>query len=206
MISYPLSAVINTATKRDLSVTAAGINANTFSTEDLMAATASASRTVRTIKNSVIDKTRVTTGKDIIAQLKQDHKEVKALFEEFENLGARAVEQRKKLGTKITSALATHSEIEKNILYPAFKARAEDHDELEQVLEAFEEHALVDRLVAEIQNLDAKNETYEAKVKTLMDLVLHHVKEEEGQMFPAARQLFEKDELVAMAQEAESYR
>ena len=155
-----------------------------------MAATVTASRAV----------------KDIIAQLKQDHKEVKAMFEEFESLGPRAFEQRRKLGTKITAALTTHSEIEKNVLYPAFKARAEDHDELQQVLEAFEEHALVDGLVGEIQDLDAKNETYEAKVKTLMDVVLHHVKEEEGEMFPTARELFEKDELVAMAQQAEQYR
>jgi hemerythrin superfamily protein len=157
-----------------------------------MAATATSSRT--------------KTGQDIIAQLKQDHKDVKALFEEFEGLGPRAVEQRRKLGTKITTALAQHSEIEKQVLYPAFKARAEDHDELQQVLEAFEEHALVDGLVEEIQNLDARDETYEAKVNTLMDVVLHHVKEEESEMFPTARELFAKDELVSMAAQAQAYR
>jgi hemerythrin superfamily protein len=171
-----------------------------------MAATASAPRTVKTIKHADIEKARATAGKDILAQLKQDHKEVKGMFEDFESLGPRAVEQRRKIGTKITGALAMHSEIEKTILYPAFKERAKDHDELEQVLEAFEEHALVDGLVAEIQNLDAKDETYEAKVKTLMDVVLHHVKEEEGEMFPCARELFDKGELVAMAGEADTLR
>jgi hemerythrin superfamily protein len=146
--------------------------------------------------------TKTAAGQDIIALLKQDHKEVKAMFEEFESLGPRAVEQRRKLGTKIVTALTTHSEIEKEILYPAFKSRAENHDELQQVLEAFEEHALVDGLVAEIKDLDARDETYEAKVKTLMDVVLHHVKEEEGEMFPTARELFDKDELVEFGQQA----
>jgi len=143
---------------------------------------------------------------DILAMLKQDHKEVKGMFEEFEGLGTRAVEARRKLGVKITGALTMHSEIEKNLLYPAFKERAENHDELQQVLEAFEEHAIVDRLIEEIKGLDARNESYEAKVKTLMDLVLHHVKEEEREMFPAAKELFERDELLRLGEEAQGYR
>jgi DNA-binding ferritin-like protein (Dps family) len=98
--------------------------------------------------------------------------------------------------------LQKHSEIEKQIFYPAFKEHSEGHDELQHVLEAYEEHAIVDRLVEEIQGLDARNEAYEAKVKTLMDVVLHHVKEEEGRMFPAAREIFEKDELSAMGEQA----
>jgi hemerythrin superfamily protein len=151
-------------------------------------------------------KTKPAAGKDIIALLKQDHKDVKAMFEEFEGLGPRATEQRRKLGTKITGALTIHSAIEKHILYPAFKARAENHEEREQILEAFEEHALTDLLVEEIQGLDAREESYEAKVKTLMDVVLHHVKEEEGEMFPNVRELFGKDELVALGDEAQQYK
>lgn len=145
-------------------------------------------------------------GQDIIALLKQDHKDVKAMFEDFETLGPRAFEQRRKLGTKITDALTVHSAVEKHILYPAFKARAENHDERQQVLEAFEEHALVDLLVDEIKGLDPHSETYEAKVKTLMDIVLHHVEEEEGEMFPTARELFDKNELLAFGREAEQYK
>jgi hemerythrin superfamily protein len=167
---------------------------------------ATARQTVNTIKETISARSKSPARQDIIAILKQDHKEVKGMFEQFEGLGTRATEQRRKLGTKITDALKTHSEIEKNVLYPAFKARAEDHDELQQVLEAFEEHALVDRLVEEIQGLDARDESYEAKVKTLIDVVLHHVKEEEGQMFPTARELFEKDELADMGQQALQYK
>jgi hemerythrin superfamily protein len=124
------------------------------------------------------------------------------MFDEFENLGERAVSMRGKLGAKITAAIAMHSEIEKAILYPPFKQRAENHEELQQILEAFEEHALVDGLVAQIKALDARDETYEAKVKTVIDLVLHHVKEEEGELFPSTRELFEKAELVEMGRRA----
>jgi hemerythrin superfamily protein len=167
---------------------------------------ATASRTVKTIKETVRGKSKPSGAVDIINLLKQDHKDVKAMFEEFDALGARATEQRRKLGTKITNALRVHSEIEKQILYPAFKARAENHNEREEVLEAFEEHALADRLVEEVQAMDARDETYEAKVKTLMDIVLHHVKEEEGEMFPNARELFEKDELIEFGRQAQEYK
>jgi hypothetical protein len=35
-----------------------------------------------------------------------------------------------------------------------------------------------------------------------MDVVLHHVKEEEGEMFPSARELFEKSELAEFGRAA----
>jgi hemerythrin superfamily protein len=159
-----------------------------------------------TVSRTVRGESPPATGKDIIALLKQDHKEVKGMFGEFEGPGPRANEQRRKLGTKICAALTAHSQIEKNILYPAFKSRAKDRDDIEQVLEAFEEHALVDGLVGEIQGMEPRDESYEAKVKTLMDLVLHHVKEEEGEMFPSARELFDKNELMAFGQEALQYK
>jgi hemerythrin superfamily protein len=167
---------------------------------------ATARQTVKTVKETIRGRSKTPASQDIIGMLKQDHKDVKGMFEQFDALGPRATEQRRKLGIKITDALKTHSKIEEQVLYPAFKTRAENHDELEQVLEAFEEHALADRLVEEIARLDARDESYEAKVKTLMDLVLHHVKEEEGQMFPTARELFEKDELANLGQQALRYK
>lgn len=147
---------------------------------------------------------RTAPQQDIIALLKQDHKEVKGLFGDFGGLGERALARRRELGTKICAALATHSQIEKQILYPPFKERAEGHDELQQVLEAFEEHALVDQLVEQIQGMDAGDETYEAKVHTLIELVEHHVKEEESEFFPTTRELFEKNELIEMAGQAQA--
>lgn len=161
-------------------------------------ARATVSRNVRTIK----EKLTPPNGRDIIALLKADHVEVKGMFKEVEGLGERAFEQRRKLAEKICNALKVHSEIEKQILYPAFKERAENHEERLEVLEAFEEHAIVDQLVEQIQSMDARDETYEAKIKTLMDAVLHHVKEEENEMFPSAREMFEKEELAELGRRA----
>jgi len=129
-----------------------------------------------------------------------DHKEVDALFKAVEKLSERAFEQRRKLAEKICEALKLHSEFEKNTLYPPLQQRAEDHEERAKVLEAFEEHAQVDRLVADIPGMDPQDESYEAKLNVLMEDVKHHVKEEERELFPIAKELFEKEELVEMGQ------
>ena len=147
---------------------------------------------------NVIGKAKTRMSPDVLAMLKTDHREVDALFMAVSKLSERAFEQRRKLGEKICEALQMHSQFEKNVLYPPFRQRAQDHDEREIVLEAFEEHAQVDKLVSEIQEMDPRDEGYEAKLMVLKDDVKHHVKEEEHEMFPIVKELFEKEELVEM--------
>ena len=132
---------------------------------------------------------------DAIKLLKEDHKKVKALFEEVEGLGDRASTQRKNLFQKIDEELTLHSQIEETLFYPEFKKRAEDGDEREEVLEAYEEHGVVKVMIGELEDLDPKDETYKPKLNVLKELVMHHVKEEEGELFKMAREMFEPEEL-----------
>ena len=153
-----------------------------------------------TIK-SVVHRAKLQLSPDVITLLKADHKEVNALFGQVEALGERAFAQRFKLAQKICKALEVHSKFEKSVLYTQMKERAKEHDDRKQVLEAFEEHGLVDRLVGEIQELNARDESLEAKLNVLMENVVHHVKEEERELFPKVRDLFEKQELVEMGKQ-----
>lgn len=132
---------------------------------------------------------------DAIKLLKEDHKKVKALFEEVESLGDSATTQRKDLFQKIDRELTLHSKVEETLFYPEFKKRAENSEEREEVLEAYEEHGVVKVMIGELENLDPKDETYKPKLAVLKELVLHHVKEEEGELFPMAREIFEPGEL-----------
>jgi hemerythrin superfamily protein len=150
-----------------------------------------------TIK-SVVHRAKLQLSPDVITLLKADHKEVNALFTQAKALGERANAQRYKVAQKICKALEVHSKFEKTVLYTRMKERAKDHDEREAVLEAFEEHGLVDRLVAQIKELTPRDETLEPKLTVLMENVVHHVKEEEGSLFPKVRDLFDKEELVEM--------
>lgn len=52
--------------------------------------------------------------------------------------------------------------------------------------EANEEHHLVHVLIAELKELEPSDDAFQAKFTVLGELVKHHVKEEEGEMFPQA--------------------
>ena len=142
---------------------------------------------------------------DAISLLKQDHRDVKALFREFQGLGDRAESSRQKLFEAIDEALTLHTKIEERLLYPAVKERA-NSDERLSVLESYEEHAVVKTLLKEIEKIDPSDETYRAKVKVVIDCVEHHVEEEEekGGLFDIARELLGQEALEAMAEQIEA--
>lgn len=141
---------------------------------------------------------------DAISLLKKDHATVKGLFKEVEDLGDRATTSRRKLFDRINQELTLHAQIEEHIFYPAFKERAEDTEERNTVLEAFEEHAIVKTLLHELEGLEPSDETYAPKLTVLMELVRQHVKEEEGTLFRMAREMFDRDELEQVGQELEA--
>jgi hemerythrin superfamily protein len=140
---------------------------------------------------------------DAIAILKADHKTVKGLFKDADELSERATTQLKKIGDQICEELTVHAEIEETIFYPAVKQRAGRgrKEERQLVLESYEEHALVKTLVEEMRELDATDETYRAKLKVLHELVDSHVKEEERELFPAVKEMMDEDELTALGGE-----
>jgi iron-sulfur cluster repair protein YtfE (RIC family) len=124
--------------------------------------------------------------KDAIALLIDDHEHVKSLFEQYEGLGERALVTKKKLATQICTELTIHATVEEEIFYPAVRAAgAKEQDEL--IDEATVEHASAKDLIAQIMEMDAGEDLFDAKVKVLSELIEHHVKEEEEEMFPKAR-------------------
>jgi iron-sulfur cluster repair protein YtfE (RIC family) len=137
---------------------------------------------------------------DAITLLKKDHAAVKELFKQVEDLGERATATRKKLCEKIDYELRMHSMVEEQIFYPAFKERAEDTEERNEVLEAYEEHSIVETVLDELKDLAPTDETYAPKMQVLMELVKHHIKEEEGTLFPMARDVFEREDLTDLGE------
>ena len=121
-------------------------------------------------------------AQDAIALLKADHKEVSALFDQFEK--TRSTAKKKALVAEICKQLTVHAQIEEEIFYPAFKAALKDK---ELVPEASVEHASVKDLIAQVEGIEPDGEMYDAKVKVMSEFVKHHVKEEQNEMFPKAK-------------------
>jgi hemerythrin superfamily protein len=139
-----------------------------------------------------------TEEMDAIALLTDDHDKVRSMFEQYEGLGDRAHATKQKLAAQICTELIKHMMAEEEIFYPAFR-EADQRDE-DLVDEAVVEHASAKDLIEQILSMDSTDELYDAKVKVLSEMIEHHVKEEEEEMFPKARKLKQLD-LEALGQE-----
>ena len=146
------------------------------------AATKTASKSGKSAKAR---RTRRTGRRDPLAirLLKADHREVEAMFDEYEQLESDRDKQA--LFDKIALALKVHTQIEEEILYP--ESRGEVEDDL--IDEAYVEHDGAKKLIAEIEAMKPGEEFYDAKVKVLGEYIKHHVKEEEqpGGFFAQAK-------------------
>ena len=129
---------------------------------------------------------------DPIALLESDHRRFEDLMKKGEETTERAVKGRTALLDTLTAALDVHELIEEKILYPALKPHAATRD---IVLEGFQEHHVADILVKELHQVAKDDEQWGAKFKVLQESLEHHIKEEEGTMFPGARKVLSADEL-----------
>jgi len=142
---------------------------------------------------------------DAITLLRDDHDNVRKLFTRFEHAGDNAHAEKRGLVDRMIEELTVHTYLEEYYLYPVVagldrpKAKAEDPEDL--VKEAREEHAQVKRLLAELEGMSPEDDSFDAKVKVVMDDVRHHAEEEEREMFPEVRDAMSRPELQELGQQ-----
>jgi hemerythrin superfamily protein len=129
---------------------------------------------------------------DALALLKADHEKARKLMEELAETTERGVKTREEKWTRLLKELTIHENIEEEIFYPALHERPRLKD---IVLEALEEHHLVDDIVEQLRDTPFDDEHWGAKFKVTKENVEHHIEEEEGPMFQEVRREFSKDEL-----------
>ena len=127
--------------------------------------------------------------------LMSQHREVEKLFKEIEK--SEDPEDKQALFDDLADKLAIHAKIEEQFFYPAVHEKKTE----EMVLEAFVEHTSIKRLLADLLEADAGDAKFDAQIKVLKEQIEHHVEEEEGQLFPAAKKLLSREEMAAIAQE-----
>lgn len=142
-------------------------------------------------------------AKDACDLLDADHRAVKKMFKEFEELTqsrARGAGQKKlELALQICQELKVHAQIEEEIFYPRLREAIKDTDMLD---EAEVEHQSAKDLIAQIEEAGEMDDKTEARVKVLGEYIDHHVKEERNEIFPKARSTRKLD-LVGMRDELE---
>ncbi len=138
---------------------------------------------------------------DGITLLKTDHDRMRDLLTQLESTTERGIKRRTELFAAIKGELTVHEVIEEEIFYPELKAHPKAKD---IVLEGYEEHHVVDLVMAELEDLPVDDESWGAKAEVMRENVEHHMEEEEGEMFKVARSVFDKAELEALGDRMEA--
>jgi len=118
-----------------------------------------------------------------IAILLRDHDKVKRLFSRFEQ--AKTTAEKETVLREAVVELKIHVSIEEEIFYPTVRAHVGD----DVMNEADEEHHVARVLIAELDRGGRADDHRHAKFKVLAENVRHHIKEEEGEVLPKAKEL-----------------
>src|SRR3954468_10790140 len=138
---------------------------------------------------------------DAMELLKNDHEQVKKILEEIDSTTERGVKTREELFTKFKQEMTVHERIEEEIFYPRLTEQGKTKD---IALEGYEEHHVVDMVMAELADVPYDDERWAAKFTVMKENVEHHIEEEEGEMFKLAHRALESDELEELGERMES--
>ncbi len=139
-------------------------------------------RTTSTSRSSAAKSTDATT------LLKHDHDAVKKMFQQFEKSTDR------KLAQEICMELTVHTQLEEQAFYPPIRKLSGLED---MVIESLEEHRQAKEMIERVRS---STDQLEPEMKVLIEDVLHHVEEEEKQMFPKLRKQMDKQQLETLGQ------
>jgi len=131
-----------------------------------------------------VPKSRTKTNLDAIDMLKQDHDKAEKAFKEFEKMDRQEAEACRRLIAQTCEELKVHTALEEEIFYPALREAIDDEDTMN---EAAVEHETAKMLIEQLENMDADDPNYYATFTVLGEYVKHHIQEEHGEMFPAAK-------------------
>ena len=138
---------------------------------------------------------------DAFELLEDDHKKVKKLLAELEDTTEKAEKTREELFARIKKELLVHETLEEELLYPTLK----EHDETKEIsLEGYEEHHVVNEIMAELEETPVSDERWAAKAAVMKENIDHHIEEEVDEMFPKGRKILDKERVEDLGDRMEA--
>jgi hemerythrin-like domain-containing protein len=122
---------------------------------------------------------------DAITMLTDDHRQVRALFQQYADTPDPYLQQI--IAEHVFAELALHMLLEETVFYPAFAEQA-DEEGKQLVSDALLDHLQVKELIETLQEID-DDAAFETRFQALRDHVERHVEEEESRLFPHAAQV-----------------
>lgn len=124
-----------------------------------------------------------------IAMIRADHTHVMITSQQYDKDTHPSV--KKGLVGTICAALEVHAELEEEIFYPAVAA-AHDSPTLEK---SVPEHMEMRELINRLKNMEPTDPDYDQVFHDLMQIVIHHVADEESVVLPDAQRYLSKERL-----------
>jgi hemerythrin superfamily protein len=128
---------------------------------------------------------------DPASMLKADHRAAKKLLTSLADSEEGA--ERKEMANELNAALTLHMEIEERIVYPSVRRYVGEEDEEEAEIE----HGLAREGLEKIMGM-LTVPGFGAAVEMLKGGILHHVEEEETEIFPELKSAMPREDWLAM--------
>jgi len=126
---------------------------------------------------------------NIYTRLKKDHEKQRELCEALAATQSGS-KNRAKLWEDLKLELETHALAEEQVFYSAMMKKP---DGTEEARHSVAEHKDMTDLIAELDAMDQSADIWLKKFKKLKHDVIHHVDEEEADIFPVARKVIDGD-------------
>ena len=138
--------------------------------------------------------------------LRNDHEALRAMFDQFKKpTSARGQNGKKDLFNEIRREILIHSQMEREIFYPALTGTSSARAN-ELISQAEQEHRSVEKLLQEMSGMNPSDKQFDARMGTLMDQVFEHIEMEEEQIFDEARKNLPEYRLEELGLEMEDRR
>jgi iron-sulfur cluster repair protein YtfE (RIC family) len=137
--------------------------------------------------------------------LRNEHENLKSLFNNYKKPNARNANGKKELFNDIRREILVHSQMEIEIFYPVLSGTSST-TAASLVATAVEEHEAIEKSLQELSNLNPADRMFETKMTAIMDSVIRHIEKEEEEMFDEARKNLPEFRLEELGLEMEDRR
>ncbi|MFN2557855.1 MAG: hemerythrin domain-containing protein [Nitriliruptorales bacterium] len=117
-----------------------------------------------------------------LEMIRRDHDGFRELLNRFEEVDPEDHSAKRNIMDELIAIVVQHSVMEERAFYPFVREQLPELDE--DLREGIEEHHVLDVIMQELKQLDATDEQFDAKVEVFAENLLHHIHEEEDELFP----------------------
>jgi len=157
-------------------------------------ATQPSSSTYRGKYTADLSKTFDPSGKDIVSIIKEEHKLVDGLFEQYQKESN--PQEKRGIAFNIIKLLSIHGSAEEMSLYPYIQKNLPNGTQM--VEHALKEHQQMKNDLYTMDSLEPGSQQFDSTLQRLVKDTQHHVKEEESTILPALQKHCSRQELEDM--------